>query len=66
MQSNLRSFLGSVQFYSRFLSNLSTLLEPLYRLTKKNIQWERGTKEQEAFDDVKGMLCDRRHSFSTL
>ena len=55
---SLRSFLGSVQFYSKFLSNLSTLLEPLYRLTKKNIQWEWGTKEQEAFDKVKGMLCE--------
>ena len=29
-----------MQFYSKILSNLSTLLEPLYRLTKKNIHWE--------------------------
>ena len=33
---SLRSFLGSVQFYSKFLPNLSTHLEAQYHLTKKN------------------------------
>ncbi|XP_012935937.1 uncharacterized protein LOC106011311 [Aplysia californica] len=33
-------FLGQVQFYSKFLPNLSTILEPLYRLTKKDTQWQ--------------------------
>ena len=56
--SSLRSFLGSVQFYSKFLPNLSTHLEPLYRLTKKNSQWIWGTEEQAAFDTVKSLLCD--------
>lgn len=35
--SEQRAFLGQVQFYSKFLSNLSTVLDPLCRLTKKNI-----------------------------
>ena len=56
--SGLRSFLGSVQFYNKFLSNLSTLIEPLYRLTKKDIPWQWGTKEQTAFNKVKTMLCN--------
>eukprot|EP00795_Rhopilema_esculentum_P005001 gene5001-biopygen83 len=56
--SGLRSFPGSVQFYNKFLSNLSTLIEPLYRLTKKDIPWEWGAKEQTAFDKVKTMLCN--------
>ena len=56
--SSLRSFLGSVQFYRKFLPNLSTHLEPLYRLTKKNSQWIWGTEEQAAFDTVKSLLCD--------
>ena len=55
---SLRSFLGSVQFYSKFLPNLSTHLEPLYQLTKKNSQWIRGAEEQAAFDTVKSLLCD--------
>ena len=35
--SSLKSFLGSVQFYAKFLTpDLATICEPLYRLTKKN------------------------------
>ena len=56
--SGLRSFLGSVQFYSKFLSNLSTSLEPLYRLTKKGVPWMWGAEEKAAFDAVKRMLCE--------
>lgn len=32
--STLRSFLGSVQFYGKFLPNLATITEPLHSLTK--------------------------------
>ena len=55
--SELRAFLGQVQFYGKFLPNLSTVLEPLYHLTKKNIPWCWGTKENMAFQKVKNMLC---------
>ena len=55
--SGLRSFLGQVQFYNKFLSNLSTVLEPLYRLTKKDIKWRWCAEEQYAFQSVKDMLC---------
>ena len=37
--SSLRSFLGSVQFYGKFISNLSTLTEPLNKLTRKGEKW---------------------------
>ena len=54
--SALKSFLGSVQFYSKFLENLSMVLKPLYRLTKKGISWSWGKEEQRAFDTVKEKL----------
>lgn len=57
--SSLRSFLGSVQFYGKFLPNLSTSLKPLYRLTKNNVQWKWDRKEQETFNTVKGMLLSK-------
>lgn len=38
--STLRSFMGQVQFYSKFLKNLSTVAEPLYALTKKDAKWD--------------------------
>ena len=35
----LRTFLGAVTFYARFLKNLSRLTSPLYELLKKNVKW---------------------------
>ena len=38
--ASLRSFLGSVQFYSKFLpSNFSTFAEPLYWLVQTGVAW---------------------------
>ena len=55
--SGLRSFLGSVQFYSKFLPNLATITEPLHRLTKKDTPWIWGAEEQAAFQKLKDLLC---------
>ena len=38
--TSFRSFLGSVQFYGIFLLNLSTIIEPLHKLTRKGVTWE--------------------------
>ena len=54
--SSLRSFLGQVQFYGKFLPNLSTTMEPLHHLTKKDVTWRWGSREQEAFQHVKTQL----------
>ena len=45
--SELRSFLGIVNYYSQFLQNLSTKLALLYRLLNKNAKWL-WTKDHEA------------------
>ena len=38
---SLRSFLGSVQFYGKFLPPaLSTISEPLHRLTRDGVSWQ--------------------------
>lgn len=55
--SSLRSFLGSAQFYGKFLPNLSTVTEPLHHLTRKEVKWTWGVTEQTAFEKVKYMLC---------
>ena len=54
--STLKSFLGSVQFYGKFIPNLATMAEPLYRLTKKNTPWKWGEQEQAAFQQLKTVL----------
>jgi hypothetical protein len=54
--SELKSFLGSVQFYSKFLQNLSTVAEPLHRLTQKTATWNWGEQEKKSFQKLKDML----------
>ena len=54
--ASLRSFLGSVQFYSKFLPNLATITEPLHRLTKTGVPWNWGTQQAGAFQSLKDLL----------
>jgi len=55
--SGLKSFLGSVQFYHKFLPNLATVTEPLHMLTRKGVKWEWGPQQQTAFTTLKNLLC---------
>ena len=52
----LRSFFGIINYYSRFLPNLSTKLAPLYRLLQKDTKWTWGKEQQKAFEAAKSAL----------
>ena len=54
--SQLKSFLGLISYYGKFLPNLSTTLSPLYRLLQQKVHWSWGTAEQKAFDAAKESL----------
>ena len=54
--SQLKSFLGLVNYYGKFLPNLVTRLSSLYTLLQKQTKWSWGRKQQEAFSDVKALL----------
>ncbi|KAG0720105.1 Transposon Tf2-6 polyprotein [Chionoecetes opilio] len=54
--TSLRSFLGSVQFYGKFLPDLATVTEPLHRLTRKDSTWKWGAEEQDSFQSLKELL----------
>nr|CAB3249686.1 uncharacterized protein K02A2.6-like [Phallusia mammillata] len=55
--SALRSFLGSVQFYSKFLPpSFSSIAEPLYRLTRDKVLWSWNNEESKAFRQLKTLL----------
>ena len=54
--SQLRSLLGMVNYYGKFLGQISTTLAPLYRLLKKRTPWRWGSAETEAFEQVKQQL----------
>ena len=51
--SQLKSFLGMINYYSKFLPNLSTQLAPLYSLLQKKTIWSWGKAQQQAFEKAK-------------
>lgn len=55
--SELKSFIGMVNFYGKFIRNLSSLLTPLYELLKKGKHWYWGSEQQTVFIKVKEYLC---------
>ena len=56
----LISFLGAVNYYRRYLPNLSTLIAPLERLRSKDVIWQWGSKEQQAYEALKDLLCSEK------
>ena len=54
--SQLKSFLGLVNFYGKFLPHLSSVLSPLNNLLRKGVAFKWGSQQSQAFEKVKGML----------
>ena len=54
--SQLRSFLGLLNYYGKFLPHLSSVLAPLYVLLKKDSSWCWGKEQQEAIKKSKELL----------
>ena len=49
----IRSFLGHVGFYRRFIKNFSKIKRPLCRLLEKAVRFEFDETFQSAFEDIK-------------
>ena len=58
--SQLKAFLGLLNYYGKFVPKLSTLLAPLHRLLQKTATWTWGPDQQQAFDRVKEALTSDR------
>ena len=54
--STLKSYLGMLSYYSKFLEGLSTVLHPLYKLLRKKVTWRWGESQAKAFQASKEML----------
>lgn len=54
--SGVKRFCGVVQYMAKFLPSLSTTLEPLRTLTRKDALWAWTKKCEKAFTDVKKQL----------
>ena len=58
--SEVRSFLGLVTFYSKFVPNLATIAAPIYQLTRKNVPFDWNEECQKAFQSLKQELISNR------
>ncbi|CAI6365252.1 unnamed protein product [Macrosiphum euphorbiae] len=57
--SQLKAFLGLVTYYGKFIKNMSTIANPLYKLLKNNTAYEWGNDQNKAFDGIKKALLSK-------
>ena len=56
----LRSFLGLLNYYGRFIPNLASLLHPLHKLLCKGCPWKWSSGCQKAFNQAKEALTSSK------
>ena len=49
----LQSFIGGINYYSRFIENVTRIANPLYKLIKEGSSWRWTNKEKIAFETLK-------------
>ena len=54
--SQLRSFLGLINYYGKYLPSLSTVLAPLHWLLRKQLKWNWGKEQETSFIEAKKLL----------
>ena len=59
-QQQLRSFLGLLNYYAKFIPNLSTILHPLHRLLYEKVKWYWDIACTKAFKLAKEALSSSR------
>src|SRR4029434_8698262 len=58
--TELRSFLGLLNYYGKFLANVSTLLHPLHQLLHTDTPWTWSEKCEDAFKACKQRLLNSK------
>ena len=58
--SQLRSFLGLVNYYNRFLPNASSVLQPLHQLLEQNSKWQWTEQCEQAFTEAKRLITSEQ------
>ncbi|XP_065318806.1 uncharacterized protein LOC135926803 [Gordionus sp. m RMFG-2023] len=53
---DIKSFLGILNYYTRFISNLHGIIAELHNKTSKNVKWNWTKKDDALFEKAKGIL----------
>lgn len=56
-KKGVQSFLGKVNFVSRFISNFAGIIRPITLMLKKDIHFKWTTKAKKAFHEIKNAIC---------
>jgi len=56
-RTSLKTFLGKLGYYERFLSHRAEVCAPLYDLLRKGVDWRWTNVERRAFEAAKNLLC---------
>jgi hypothetical protein len=57
-KSAVQSFLGLYNYVRMFYHYVSGLVKPLNRLLKKDVPFEQGTDQEQAFEALKRLACE--------
>jgi hypothetical protein len=55
--TEVQQFLGFIGYYQYFVPNYSKIAWPLLDLTKKNLLWQWGWPQHDAFEELKTRMC---------
>ena len=58
--TELKAYLGLVNYYGRYIPNLSTVFAPLYRLLQRDVEWQWGPEQQRALATSKQLLASSK------
>ena len=58
--TELKSYLGLLNYYGKFLRDLSQVLHPLQKLLEKGVRWHWGPEQQNSFERTKKMIYSQQ------
>lgn len=57
--SEVKSFMGLVTYYSKFVPNLAKLAHPLYKFLEKDQKWIWAHEQNQAVNDIKAVILSK-------
>jgi len=56
---DIRKFLGLTNYYRRFIKDFVKVARPMNMLTRKDVKWQWGEEQEQAFDELKRIFTSR-------